>query len=58
MNMDEAKKVLDMARMGLNLPTEVIDQALYMTGDNPDSLPLPTQEMADFLDCLRREGWL
>lgn len=58
MNMEEAKQILDMARNGLALPEEVISQALYMTGDHPDALPLPESEMADFLDCLRREGWL
>lgn len=54
----EAIKLLDMAREGQHIPPEVVFEALFMTGDAASWLEIPAKEVEDFVDALRRAGFL
>lgn len=56
MTQQEAIKVLDMAREGQHLPTEVIQLALSVTDQQPR--PDQAERYEQFLDTLRKAGLL
>jgi hypothetical protein len=58
MTLQEAQTLLDMAKQGVAIPTEVVIWALTVTGDALQSNWAAHQEVADFVEALRREGLL
>jgi hypothetical protein len=56
MTQQEAIKVLDMAREGQHLPTEVIQLALSVTDQQPR--PDQAERYEQFLEALRKAGLL
>lgn len=58
MTLQEANKLLDMARQGVQIPCEVVTWALTVTGDALQSNWAAHQEVADFVQALRKEGLL
>ena len=56
MTQQEAIKVLDMAREGQHLPTEVIQLALSVTDQQPQ--PNQAERYEQFLEALRKAGLL
>ena len=58
MNPKEANTLLDMARAGLAVPTEVISWALTVTGDLLQSNWAAKEEIEVFVEAMRREGLL
>lgn len=56
MTQQEAIRVLDMAREGQRLPTEVIQLALSVTDQQPR--PDQAERYEQFLEALRRSGLL
>lgn len=58
MTLEQATKLLDMAKQGLAIPQEVITWALTVTGDATQRNWSDHQEVADFVQALRKEGLL
>lgn len=58
MTHDEATKLLDMVREGQAIPADVINEALFLTGDAAAWLDIPAPEVEAFVDALRRAGFL
>lgn len=56
MTMQEATRVLDLAREGQYLPTEVIQLALSVTDQQP--APDQAERYEQFLEALRKSGLL
>ena len=54
----QALKLLDMIKQGIDVPDDVVKEALYMTGDGPILTELPNPEMEAFVQALREAGQL
>jgi hypothetical protein len=54
----EANKLLDHVKDGTRYPTEVISEALAMTGDGDHATQLPCPEIDDFVQALKQSGAL
>jgi hypothetical protein len=58
MTHQEANRLLDMAKDGQAIPDDVLNEALFMTGDGACWRDLPCQDVEDFLQDLRNAGML
>lgn len=58
MTHSEATRLLDMAREGQPIPDDVLDEALFMSGDGACWRNLPSEEIETFLDAMREAGQL
>lgn len=58
MTLQEAHTLLDMARQGMAIPQEVVAWALTITGDTLQSNWRAHQDIADFVQALRKAGLL
>lgn len=58
MNIQDAKRLLDTIKEGASYPTEVVDKALDMTGDQRDYIFMPSPEIDEFVQALRESGQL
>lgn len=58
MTLQEANTLLDMARQGIAIPQEVVAWALTITGDKLQSNWAAHQDIADFVQALRKAGLL
>lgn len=58
MNIQDAKRLLDTIKEGASYPTEVVDKALDMTGDQRDYVFMPSPEIDEFVQALRESGQL
>jgi hypothetical protein len=58
MNHADAVKLLDMVREGQPIPPEVIAEALFLTGDAAAWLDVPAPQVEQFVDAMRRAGFL
>jgi hypothetical protein len=47
-----------MVRNGMDVPNDVVTEALYMTGDGPILTELPNPEIEVFIQALREAGQL
>ena len=56
MNIQDAKRLLDTIKEGASYPTEVVDKALDMTGDQRNYTYLPSTEVDEFVQALREGG--
>ena len=56
MNLHDAKRLLDTIKEGASYPTEVVDKALDMTGDQRNYTYLPSTEVDEFVQALREGG--
>ncbi len=56
MNLHDAKRLLDTIKDGASYPTEVVDKALDMTGDQRNYTYLPSTEVDEFVQALREGG--
>ncbi len=54
MTHQEATRLLDMARDGQPIPDDVLNEALFLTGDSP----CPCPDVEAFLDSMREAGLL
>lgn len=54
MTHQEATKLLDMAKDGQPVPEEVLNEALFLTGDTP----CPCPEIEEFVQAMRESGLL
>lgn len=54
----EATRLLDQVKDGVRYPTEVITEALAMTGDGEHATQLPCPEIEVFIEALRHSGAL
>jgi len=58
MTIEEANRLLDMSKDGLLIPTEVLDEALFMTGERNSSHDKPDPDIEDFVAAMRQSGLL
>ena len=58
MTIEEANRLLDMSKDGLSIPTEVLDEALFMTGERNSSHDKPDPDIEDFVAAMRQSGLL
>lgn len=58
MTYHEANRLLDMAKDGLPVPDEVLDEALFLAGDYPHHQDVPCPDMDAFLVEMRKAGLL
>ena len=58
MTIEEANRLLDMSKDGLSIPTEVLDEALFMTGERNSSHDKPDPDIEDFVEAMRQSGLL
>jgi hypothetical protein len=56
MNYMEANRILDLARSGQPVPSEIVDEALYMTGDGPIICDVPSPVLENFVQAMREAG--
>ena len=54
----EATQLLGMAREGQPIPEEVLNEALFMSGDGACWRDLPCPEIEEFVDAMRKAGLL
>lgn len=54
----QANRLLDRVKDGNRYPTEVICEALAMTGDGDHATQLPCPEIEDFMQALHESGGL
>jgi hypothetical protein len=54
----QATRLLDLVRKGIDVPDDVITEALYMTGDGSILTELPNPEMEAFIQAMREAGQL
>jgi len=52
----EANLILNMVRKGEPVPLEIVNEALYMTGDAPIIRDLPCPQLENFLGAMREAG--
>ncbi len=52
----EAVKVLALAKDGKPVPSEVIAEALFLSGDGPCPDSVPDPDIEEFVQALREEG--
>lgn len=58
MTLQEANKLLDHAKDGAPIPAEVIEEALFMTGDAAGWIDFPCPQIEQFVESLRKGGFL
>lgn len=58
MTIEEANRLLDMSKDGLSIPAEVLDEALFMTGERNSSHDKPDPDIEDFVAAMRQSGLL
>lgn len=58
MTLQEANKILDHAKEGQPIPQEVVDEALFMTGDAAGWIDFPCPQIEQFVESLRKGGFL
>lgn len=58
MTIEEANKLLNMVKDGAPIPGEVLNEALFMTGERDSSHAKPDQEIEDFVAAMRQCGLL
>ncbi len=58
MTHQEATKLLDMAKDGQPIPDEVLNEALFLTGDGACWRDLPCPEITEFVQAMREAGLL
>jgi hypothetical protein len=56
MNYMEANRILDLVRSGEPVPREVVDEALYMSGDGPIICDVPSPVLENFVQAMRDAG--
>jgi hypothetical protein len=56
MNYMEANRILDLVRSGEPVPKEIVDEALYMTGDGPIICDVPCPLLENFVQAMREAG--
>ena len=56
MNYLEANRLLDLVRAGQPVPSEIVDEALYMTGDGPIICDVPSPVLENFVQAMREAG--
>jgi hypothetical protein len=56
MNYREANLILDLCKSGQPVPSEVVDEALYMTGDGPIICDVPSPVLEGFVQAMREAG--
>ena len=54
----EATQLLGMAREGQPIPDEVLNEALFMSGDGACWRDLPCPEIEEFVQAMREAGLL
>jgi hypothetical protein len=54
----QANQLLDMSKDGQPIPSEVLDEALYMTGDGALWRDMPCPEIEAFLEAMKQAGLL
>lgn len=58
MTHQEATKLLDMAKDGQPIPEDVLNEALFMSGDGACWRDLPCPDIAEFVQAMREAGQL
>ena len=58
MTYQEANKILDMVKDGVQFPDEVVAEALAMTGEQQHATQVPCPEIEEFVQALREAGQL
>jgi len=58
MTHNDATKLLDHVRDGVQYPAPVVNEALAMTGDQQHASDLPCPEISEFVQALRQSGAL
>ena len=58
MTYQDAVRILDMAKDGVDYPTAVVVEALAMCGDGNHATQIPCPEINEFVDALRQSGVL
>ena len=58
MNYFEARKLQRLAQEGRPVPGEVLEEALFLTGDGSCPAGFPDAEIEEFVQALREEGLL
>jgi len=56
MTIEEANKLLNMVKDGLAIPQQIIDEALFMTGERDSSHDNPDPDIEDFVAAMRQSG--
>lgn len=54
----EAQRLLDMAKEGQPVPQDVLDEALFLTGDGACWRDLPCPDIEAFVQDMRQAGLL
>lgn len=54
----EALRLLDMAKDGQPIPDEVLNEALFLTGDGAIWTDLPCPDIEEFVQAMRESGLL
>jgi hypothetical protein len=58
MTHQEATRLLDMAKDGQPIPDEVLNEALFLTGDGACWRDLPCHDIEEFVQAMREAGQL
>lgn len=58
MTHQEATRLLDMAKDGQSIPEDVLNEALFMSGDGACWRDLPCPDIDDFVQAMREAGQL
>lgn len=58
MSEHEANKMLDMAREGQPIPSEILAEALNMTGESQQKPPPLTSDLLAYVASMRQAGYL
>jgi hypothetical protein len=58
MTLQQANQLLDMSKDGAPIPSDVLTEALYMTGDGALWRDMPCPEIEAFLDDMKQAGLL
>lgn len=58
MTYQEATKLLDMAKDGQPVPDDVLNEALFLTGDGASWRDLPCPDIEEFVQAMRESGLL
>ncbi len=58
MTIEEANKLLNMSKDGAPIPSDVLNEALFMCGERDSSHDKPDQEIEDFVAAMRQCGLL
>jgi hypothetical protein len=58
MTYQQANQLLDMSKDGAPIPSEVLAEALFMTGDGACWRDMPCPEIEAFLEAMKQAGLL